>query len=71
MNIVEKNKKFIKMKQIQGGSSGVKTWAKHSNKKDWDNKTQKQQKSDKRENGNGDTRSNNGVHLVDGKWMCL
>ena len=39
-NILENKKKLIEMKQIQGGSGGGKTWAKHSNKKGWDNKPQ-------------------------------
>ena len=59
------------MNKIQSGSGGGKTWAKHSDKKGWNNKSQNQQKSDNKENGNGDTKSNNGVHLVDGKCMCL
>ena len=70
-NIAENKKKFIKMKKIQGGSGGIKMWAKRSNKKGRTNKSQKQKKINKKANVNGDTKSNNKVHLVDGKWMCL
>ena len=67
----ENNNKFIRMKKSQGGNGGGKTWAKHSNKKGWNNKPQNQQQSNKKANGNGYTKRNNEVHLVDGKFMCL
>ena len=44
-------------------------WAKRSNKKGWANKSHQQQQINKKENG--DTKSNIGVQLFDGKWMCL
>ena len=59
------------MKQSQGGSGGGKTWAKCINNKVRTNKTQRQRKINKKENGNGDTKKNNEVHLVDNKWVCL
>ena len=55
--ISEKKKKFIKMKQIQGGSGGCKMWVKLSNKKGWANKVQNQHQSYKKSNGNGYTKS--------------
>ena len=59
------------MNQIQRVSRGGKTWTKRSNKKGRNNKAQKQQQINKKENENVDTKSNNGVHIVDGKFMCL
>ena len=46
--IAENKKNFIKMKQIQGGSGGGKTWDNRSNNRGRTNKYQKQQKSDNR-----------------------
>ena len=69
--IAENKNNLINMNQTQCGSRGGKTWAKRSNKKGWTNKTHKQQKINNKENGNLDTKSNNGFHLVDGKCMCL
>ena len=57
------------MKQIQGGSGGVKTCDKLSNKNSYTNKYHRQKQSDKEENGNEDTKSNNEIHLVDGNCM--
>ena len=59
------------MMKTQGGNGGGKTWSKHINKKGRANEYQKKQQSDKKANVNGDTKSNNVVHLVDVKWMCL
>ena len=59
------------MNQSQGVSGVVKACAKFSNKKGWTNKYYKQQKIDKKENENRDTKRNNGVHHIDGKWMCI
>ena len=42
-----------------------------SNKKGQANKPQKKNQSDKKSNLNGDTKSNNGVHLVDGKCVFI
>ena len=53
----------------QGRNGGGKTWANHSNKKGCVNKDQKKQKSDN--NANVDTKSKNGVHLVEAEWMFL
>ena len=62
-NKIAKNKnKFIDMKQIQGGNGWGNSWANFSNKKSWDNKTQKQQKNDNK--ANGYTGSNNGFNLL-------
>ena len=69
--IAANKKKFIKTRQSKGGNGGGKNWDKRSNNKGKANKPQKQQKSDKKANLNVDTNSNNGVHLVDSKWMCL
>ena len=69
MNIAENKKNIINMKQIQGGSGGGKTWANRSNKKGRTNKTHKQQQINNKENINVDTKSNNGVHLVDRECM--
>ena len=65
-------KKFIKIKKIQGENGGVKTWDKISNKKCKVNKSQNKQKINNKSNGNGGTKSNNGVQLVEGKcmWLC-
>ena len=71
MIIVENNNNIINMKQIQGGSGGGKNWANCSNKKVWTNKDHKQRQINNTENGNVDTKSNKGVHLVDGECMCL
>ena len=68
-NIAENNKKFINTKQSQCGSVGGKTWANHSNKNVWTNKYHKQHQINNKENGNVDTKSNNGVHLVDRECM--
>ena len=46
-------------------------WYDHSNKKVWSNKSQKKHQSNKKSNVNLDTKSKNGVHVVDGKCMCL
>ena len=62
-------KKFIEIKQIKGVNGGGKTWDKRIKKKNRSNKSQKQQKTNNK--ANRDTKSNNGVHLVDVKWMCL
>ena len=59
------------MKQIQVGNGGGKIWAKSINKKGQANKSQNSHQIDKMENGNVDTNSNNGVNLVDNRWMCL
>ena len=69
--IAENKNKFIDVKQSQGESEGVKTWAKRSNKKSLTNKSQNQQQSNKKVNVNRETKSNNGVHLVDGKSVYL
>ena len=66
-NIAENKKKFIKMKESQGGGGGFKTRSKRSNKNFWTNKAHRQQNSDRKANIKGDTKSNNGFHLVDGK----
>ena len=70
-NISKNKKNFINVNQSPGGSVGEKTWAKRSNKKGQANKSQKQQQSFKKPNGNGDTKSKNGVKLVAVKWLCL
>ena len=70
-NIAGNKKKFIDMMKTQGGNGGGKTWSKHINKKGRANEYQKKQQSDKKANVNGDTNSNNGIHLVDGSWICL
>ena len=59
------------MTQSLGESGGSNSCAKRNNKKGRTNKSQKQQKIDKKTNVNGDNKSNNGVHLVGVKWMCL
>ena len=64
-NIAENKKKFIEMKKIQVVNGGGKMWANLINNKGWDNKSQKKQQRNKKEYG--DTKSNNGVCLVDGK----
>ena len=69
MNIAENKKNIINMKQSQGVSGGGKTWANRSNKKGRTNKSHKQQKINNKENINVDTKSNNGVHLVDRECM--
>ena len=67
--ILGNNKKFTDTNQSQGRNGGGKTWANHSNKKGCVNKDQKKQKSDN--NANVDTKSKNGVHLVEAEWMFL
>ena len=62
-------KKFIEIKQIKGVNGGGKTWDKRIKNKNRSNKSQKQHKTNNK--ANRDTKSNNGVHLVDGKCMCL
>ena len=71
MNIAKNKKNIINMKQIQGGSERGKTWANCSNKKVWTNKSHKKQQINNRGNINVDTKSNNGVHLVNGECMFL
>ena len=59
------------MNHSQGGSEGFKKWTNLINKEVQDNKSQNQQQSDKKANGNIYIKSNNGVHLVEKKLMCL
>ena len=68
-NITVNKEKFITINQRKGWNGGGKTWANRSNKKSQDKKYQKQQQIDKK--ANGDTKSNNGVQLVDWNWICL
>ena len=63
--IAENKNNFIEMKQLQVVNGGGKMWANLINNKGWDNKSQKKQQRNKKEYG--DTKSNNGVCLVDGK----
>ena len=67
--ITGNNNKLVNMKQSQGGNVGGKKWAKHSKNKGQANKSKNQQKSDKK--ANGDTKSNNGIHIFERNWMCL
>ena len=59
------------MKQRQCGIGRGKTWDERSNKKGWTNKYQKQQQINNKGNLNEDTKSNDGVHLVEEKCMRL
>ena len=59
------------MKQSQCWSGRGKNWYKRSNNEVQTNKADKQHQINKKENVNVDTKSNNGVHLVDGEYMCL